>query len=166
MTLPPGITLPTIPVLTPGGLSNGATSIFDQAATAAVVADLETSLPGDPTAFTTIVLYPDYAIASAQDPNDPGTATGAIWRAGQVLGGVGIPAIGDGQPFSTADVDWGAVAGVVAQAPQLLGDPTAEVTHVIVQRWVFDADRPVRVLVYAGFGYVEAAADGTVVATH
>ena len=55
---------------------------------------------------------------------------------------------------------------MVGQAPTLLGDPTGGVTHVIVSRRDFAADRPMRILVYAGDGYVEAGPDGAIIATH
>ncbi len=160
----PGHHVPDNPV-TPGQLPGGARSLFDQPATGAVVGDLEQYLPGDPTKFTSVILYPDYAVVSAQDPGDPENTVGAMWRAGRVTGFPGIPAFDiDTHTFTTADVNWDAVSGAVAQAPALLG--ADEVTHVIVERWDFEPDLPVRILVYAGDGYVEVAADGTIIGTH
>lgn len=166
-TLPPATTLPDLTLPNGGGLPNGASSVFDQAATSAVVGDLEAYLPGDPTQFTEIVLYPTYAIAVAQDPANPDETVGALWRDGKAGSGPSIPSFDiDSELFASADVQWDKVSEIVAQAPTLLGDPGEEVTHVIVQRWSFEPDLPVRILVYAGRGYVEAGADGTVIGTH
>ncbi len=163
----PDITIPdiTIPKVTPGKLPGGAGALFDQPATSAVIGELEQYLPGDPTKFTSVILYPDYAVVSAQDPGDPENTVGAMWRAGKVTGFPGIPAFDVAtHTFTTADVNWDAVSGAVAQAPALLG--ADEATHVIVERWDFEPDVPVRILVYAGDGYVEVAADGTIIGTH
>jgi hypothetical protein len=54
---------------------------------------------------------------------------------------------------------------VVAEAPSLVGDPSNGVSHVILSRRRIHDDRPVRILVDAGGGDVEAADDGAIIAT-
>lgn len=116
-----------------------------------------------------MVLYPTYAIASAQDPADPTSTVGALWRGGATTPMPGFPVQDiDTHRFTRADVNWAAVAGLVAQAPGMMNAPTGTVSHVIVLRWDVDQALPIRVLVYvdeAG-GYIEADANGAVVATH
>jgi hypothetical protein len=150
------------------GIPGGAVALWDTAATGPLMGQFEQSMAGDPTEFTMVVLYPDYAVASAQDPANPTKTVGSVWRAGAFTGFPGTPSNDiASDAFTTADVNWDAIGGLVAQAPALLNVPGNAVTHVIVQRWVFDPTLPLRVLVYVdGAGYVEASADGQVVATH
>ena len=168
----PGAPVPeataTAPAPPPAGLDPSA-SLYDPAALPQLVDLFEQLIPGEPTQFTQIVLYPTYAIASAQDPADPASTVGVLWRAGATTPMPGFPVQDiETHRFTAADVNWPAVAGLVAQAPQLMNVPTGTVSHVIVLRSDFDPTLPIRVLVYvdeAG-GYVEADANGAVVATH
>ena len=166
------LTIPDFPDVFPGvpsgqGLPNGATSLFDSAATGAIVGLLDDELPGEPTQFNMIIIFPDYALASGVDPDDPGSTVGAVWLAGQVSEGPGMPSVEDvAEVFAATDVDWGAISKLVAEAPALVGGDDGTVTHVIIQRWAFEDGSPLRVLVYVdGEGYVQAAPDGTVLAT-
>ena len=163
----PDITIPdiTFPKVTRDSCPAAPRSLFDQPATGAVVGDLEQYLPGDPTKFTSVILYPDYAVVSAQDPGDPENTVGAMWRAGRVTGFPELPGVRHRHPHvHNRRRELGRGSGAVAQAPTLLG--ADEVTHVIVERWDFEPDLPVRILVYAGDGYIEVAADGTIIGTH
>jgi hypothetical protein len=167
ITAPTGAVPATVPSTTPGTVPDRVSNLWEIATTRPLIDQLDQALPGDPTEFTMVVIYPDYAVAAAQNPDDPANTVGALWRNGAVGAGPAIPASDiDTHTFTEADVDWDAIGGLVAQAPQLLGAAGA-VTHVIVERWDFDPALPMRILVYVeGAGYVEAGADGTVVGTH
>jgi hypothetical protein len=69
--------------------------------------------------------------------------------------------------FAMSDVDWSALAPLVAASPAAASAPADVVDHVVVQRWGFDPAYPMRVLVYLSGGtLIEAGVDGKVIAVH
>ncbi len=155
------------------GLGNDVTSLFDPTAAGALATTFEDGLAGDPTQFTEIVVYPDYAFATIQDPDQPSHIDRFGWRSGKIDGGTPQPSFSGLEPptvFSEADVNWDAIADLAAQAPALAGVEEGKVSHVIINRSVFRDGDPLTINVYVsgprGSAYIEADAQGTVVAVH
>jgi hypothetical protein len=156
------------PVVVPA-LPLGATSLFEPGVAAALAPLLDQAIPGEPTQFTSIDVHPDFAATIVQDATDPTRTVRFTWRAAGVTTDepqqepVDISA----SLFTTSDVDWDRLATLVAAAHGLLHTANDPVTHVVVQRWGFDPTFPMRFLVYAASSrFIEAAADGTVLAVH
>lgn len=177
-----GSTLPTPPTIQPVATEpappptefpGGATSVYDTAATRAVTDQLDLGLAGEPTQFTQIVLARDQAVATAEDPTQPDRLIGAYWIGGSVQAAT-ITSSGGGDLgpllFTGGEVNWEAIGGLVAGAPALLNLADGQVTSVVVQRVGFGQTPPIVIDVYVqgagGQGYVEAAADGTILGTH
>ncbi len=154
------------------GLSGNEQNLFEGAAPAALVTALDNGLPGQPTAFTEIDLYGDYAIATAQNPTLPDHLDRYMWRTGTL--GSGDPQTNDADApskvFTIADVQWNAIGSLVAQAAALSNVEQGEVSYVLVSRDYFTDGAPIKIRVYVngprGSAYIEAAADGTVIAVH
>jgi len=154
------------------GLDDTVRTLFEGPAPAAVVAAFERSIGGAPTRFTEILIYSDYAFASAQDPAIPTHVDEYGWRQARV--GAPSPEANredlESELFGAADVDWSAVGRLTAQAPSLLSVEEGRISHVIVGRSSFAADRAVTVRVYVSgprdSGYLEASATGEVVAAY
>jgi hypothetical protein len=164
---PPPTTAPPPPATAfPGGVG----SLYEGNAARAIVDQFEFVLAGDPSQLTQVYIAPDYAIATAQDPAQPGKLVGAFWRDG-ALGDASITTTGgDGdlsyQIFSENDVNWDSLAVLVPQAAGLLGIADGQVTSVVVQRVGIGNPPPVVIDVYvegaAAKGFVEASAAGDV----
>jgi hypothetical protein len=165
-TPPPTTPPPPPPTAFPGGVG----SLYEGNAARAIVDQFEFVLAGDPSQLTQVYIAPDYAIATAQDPAQPGKLVGAFWRDG-ALGDASITTTGgDGdlsyQIFSENDVNWDSLAVLVPQAAGLLGIADGQVTSVVVQRVGIGNPPPVVIDVYvegaAAKGFVEASAAGDV----
>ena len=65
-------------------VSEDVTFLYQGEAAGAVAAALDAGIPGEPTQFTDIAIYTDYAISTAQDPAVPGRFDQYIWRTGTV----------------------------------------------------------------------------------
>ena len=144
-------------------------SLFESAAAALIAPAVEAAAPGDPSGFTSIAIYPAYAVATVRDPANPARTIRVTIRGSQVVADEPVTEPADLAPslFSMADVNWAAVAPLVAAAPAAANAPTDVVDHVVVQRWGFDPAYPMRLLVYLGNGtLIEAGTDGTVIAVH
>ncbi|MCU1398181.1 MAG: hypothetical protein JWN62_1290, partial [Acidimicrobiales bacterium] len=68
-------TLPTPP---PTDFPDGAATLYDGSAPRAVVEQMSFVLAGAP--LTQVVITPDFAVATAQDPSNPGQLIAAQWR--------------------------------------------------------------------------------------
>ncbi|TPW10071.1 MAG: hypothetical protein FD127_3910 [Acidimicrobiaceae bacterium] len=154
----------TSPATSPGATAPAATvSLFDEGGAPAVVAAFEAAISGEPSRFMQIILYPDYAFASAQDANTPTHVDEYPWREGAVGASSPVTLFGDGDLeaslFSASDVDWAFIARAVVEAPTTLAVEEGAVSHIIVDRSVFTDDFSVVVRVYVtgprGGGYVE-----------
>jgi len=146
-------------------IPGGAADLFDPAASADVLDQIDTALPGNPTTFNQLTIYPEYAIGSALVGND---VDGRLWRRGKLTDWPGLPAVAQPGGFTLDDVSTDAIAKAVDAAPLALNDPAADPSYVIVERSSFDDARPLVIMVYVNGGshYVEADANGTVLATH
>lgn len=148
------------------GLSGGELHLYDGGAAAAVTAALDAAAPGEPTLFTQIGLYGDYAIVTAQDPTRPERLDQYTWR----TAAVGTPTpqpdnpAAPGLAFGVAEVNWNAITALAAEAPRLAGVEGGEVGYVIVTRDTFVEVGPVVVRIYVngprGSAVVEATAAG------
>lgn len=136
---------------------------------AATVAALDAGIIGDPTNFTEIILYPEYAFAIAQDPTRPERLDRYQWQDGSV--GAPSPQTNDpdaaSKVFTIDAVQWDAIAALAAEAPRLAAVEEGEVTHVYVNRDVFTDVHDVVVRIYIsgprGNAFIEATPDGTVI---
>lgn len=168
----------TVPVATgpPPPISlfpGGGTSVYDAVSTRAIADQLELALAGEPTQFTQIILLGDKAVATAQDPAQPSQQIGAYWQDG-AIGNATITSSGGGDItpllFTEGEVNWEAVAGLVAGAPGQLNMADGQVTSVVVQRAGRGNPIPIVIDVYVngsgGERFLEAAADGSVIGLH
>ena len=108
-------------------------------------------------------------MATVRDPANPARTIRVTVRGSQVVADEPVTQPADLTPstFSMADVNWAAVAPLVAASsrPRRTRRPTSSTR--VVQRWGFDPAYPMRLLVYLGNGtLIEASTDGTVIAVH
>jgi hypothetical protein len=144
-------------------------SLFDPSVAALIAPAVEAAAPGDPSQFTSIAVYPAYAVLTVSDPTNAARTIRLTERGADVVADEPITQALDVTPslFTLADVDWSRLAPLVAAAPTAAGVPGDTVDHAVVQRWGFDPAFPMRFLVYLSGGqFVEASSDGTVIAVH
>jgi len=140
--------------------------LYEGAAASAVVAALDAGIPGEPTQFTDISLYTDYAIGTAQDPTMPGRFDQYIWRTGTVNPPTPQPDDPDSAnvTFTIDEVNWNAITALAADAPRLAGVDGGAVSYIIVSRDAIIEVGPIVVRIYVngprGSGVVEATAAG------
>ena len=153
------------------GLTGGEQNLWEGEGMARMAAVFDASIAGEPTNFTQITFYSDYSFAIAQHPTVPNQLDQYGWR----LGVVDPPtpqSNDDDAPnmvFTIDQVNWSAIAGVAAQANSLLGITDGEISHIMVDKGIFsDGNVTVRIYVTSprASGYIEVAADGTVLATY
>lgn len=153
------------------GLTGGEQNLWEGEGLARMAAVFDASIAGEPTNFTQISFYSDYAFAIAQHPTVPNQLDQYGWRLG-VLDPPTPQSNDDDAPnivFTVDQVNWSAVAGVAAQANSLLGISDGEISHVMVDKGIFsDGNVTVRIYVTSprASGYIEVSADGTVLATY
>jgi hypothetical protein len=122
---------------------------------------------GDGAKAVEVVLYTDYGFADIRDPEHPNQILEFGWRDGSVQGpertdpfpGTDL----DAESFRMTRVNWDALPGLVANAPERAHLPRGEVTHVIVTSDLPFSDRFIfRIYVTApnGSDYVVATIDG------
>ncbi len=122
---------------------------------------------GDGAKAVEVVLYTDYGFADVRDPDHPNRLLEFGWRDGAVQGpepaepfpGTDL----DAESFRMTRVDWDALPGLVAAAPERANLPRGEVTHVIVTSDLPFSNRFIfRIYVTApnGSDYVVATIDG------
>ena len=171
------ITIPTfpgisIPASTGGGIGDDGTpvvSLLLNGGPAATVAALDAGIPGDPTNFVEIILYPEYSFATAQDPTKPDHLDRYLLRSGSL--DAPDPQSNDADApskvFTIDAVDWAAIAALAAEAPRLAVVEEGEVTHIIITRDVFTEVHDVVVRIYIsgprGSAFIETTPDGTVI---
>jgi HEAT repeat protein len=83
-----------------------------------------------------VVVYPDFAMATAPEPTAPGGVGSFFLRNGAVTGPDASHATCD-KTFNLAEVDFSVLPRVVQEAPGKAGAPDAKVTHVSLGRGVF-----------------------------
>lgn len=147
-------------------VSEDVTFLYEGEAAAAVAAALDAGIPGEPTQFTEISIYTDYAISTAQDPAVPGRFDQYIWRTGTVNPPTAMPDNPDAAnvTFTIGEVNWNAITALAADAPRLAGVEGGEVSYIIVSRTAFIEVGPIVVRIYVngprGSAVVEATAAG------
>jgi hypothetical protein len=169
-TLPLDPTQTTVAPVTPTVPSVNA---FTDGGAPAVMAAYEAAISGEPARLMQVILYPDYAFATAQDANNLAHVDQYPFRDGVVGASAPVELVGGGDLesnlFNLTDVDWTFIARAVAEAPGLV--PQIEegaVTHIIVERSPFTPDFAVEVHVYVGgprgSGYLRYTPTGTFIA--
>jgi hypothetical protein len=145
--------------------------LYQGSGAAAVAAALDAGIPGEPTQFTDIAIYTDYAISTAQDPAVPGRFDQYIWRTGTVSAPTAQPDDPDSAnvTFTIDQVNWDAITALAAEAPRLAAVEGGEVGYIIVSRDAFIEVGPIVVRIYItgprGSAVVEATPNGEFVKT-
>jgi hypothetical protein len=168
--VPRDITVPTIPNITvPTNEPPGAVNLFTGTQAGAMVADVAAARGADPLRILQVVIYPTYAFAQVQDPNQPTYVDEFPWRDGRVGTSQPVRLFGDGDLesnlFSSTEVAWDAIPAAIATAAEQAAIPDGEITHVIVERDLpFKPDIVVRVYVNSPreSAYVEFDSQGNV----
>jgi len=151
------------------GLTGNEQTIFQGGAPGAVAAAFDTAIAGEPTMFLEMLLYPDYAFATAQNSTLPDHFDRFGWRSGTV--GSPSPEQNDAESatavFSIDQVNWAGLTALVADAVNLTKVEQGAVTHVSVGRNTFSAELAIVVRVYVSgprsSAFIEADANGTVI---
>jgi hypothetical protein len=157
----------TIPNVSGDG-SDGGVSELIGGGPAATVAALDAGIPGDPTNFIEIILYPGYSFGTAQDPIQPDHIDRYMLQSGTLQ--APEPETNDpdapNKVFTIDAVDWTAIAALAADAPRVAAVEEGEVTHIIINRDIFTDVHDLVVRIYLtgprGSAFIEATADGTV----
>jgi len=156
----------------PLGLGDDVETLFQADAPLRVASLFEDMLPGEPTRFTQILLYPYYAFATVQDPTQPTHLDQYTWRSGAL----GTPSAQQSSAdlefrlFGAGDVNWVAVAQIAAQAPALTDVEGGSVSHIVVERSTFQPTLAAVVRIFVngdrGSGFVEVGHAGDILAVH
>ena len=166
------VVLPTAPPVTaPPVTAPPSVSLFVDGGAPAVIGTFEGAISGEPSRFMRVILYPDYAFATAQDANIPTHVDEYPWRDGVVGASSPVQLMGDGDLeanlWNATEVDWAFIARAVVEAPGLTTVEQGVVSHIIVERSVFTTDFAVVVRVYVtgprGGGYVEYTPAGVLI---
>lgn len=173
----PAVTLPTAPPQTvapetaPPVTAAPLVSNFADGGAPGLMASYDAAISGEPSRMMQVVIYPDYAFATAQDANAPTHVDEYPWRDGVVGPSSPVTLTGSGDLesnlWNVTDVDWTFLARAVAEAPGLTTVEEGAVSHIIIERSVFTADFSVVVRVYVtgprGGGYVEYTPTGVLI---
>ena len=162
------ISIPNFPDASTGGNGDAGISQLLDGGPAATVAALDAGIPGDPTNFVEIVLYPGYAFGTAQDPVQLDHIDRYQWQDGVL--GAPSPQTNDpdatSKAFTIDAVNWTVIAALAADAPRAAAVEQGEVTHIFITRDVFNEAHDVVVRIYItgprGSAFIEATPDGTV----
>ena len=157
----------TIPNLSGDGSDSGVSELIG-GGPAATVAVLDAGIPGDPTNFIEIILYPGYSFGTAQDPIKPDHIDRYMLQSGTLE--APDPQTNDpdapNKVFTIDAVDWTAIAALAADAPRVAAVEEGEVSHIIIDRDIFTDVHDIVVRIYLtgprGSAFIEATADGTV----
>jgi hypothetical protein len=154
------------------GLVGDEETLFEGAAPGRVAAFFDTQLPGEPTRFTEILLHPDYAFATVQDPNLPANLDQYQFRSAKIGAKSPQTSVDDVESmlFSAGQINWVAVAQVAEQAPRLVEVADGHVSHIIVNHSAFAPTHAAVVRIYVtgarGSGFLELAPTGEILAAH
>lgn len=152
------------------GLVNGEETLFEGEAPSRMVAYFDAQLQGEPTRFKEILLYPDYAFATIQDPVLPANLDRYQFRSARVGSKDPQPSVDgvESMLFSAGQINWVAVAQVAEQAPGLLEVTDGRVSHIIVNSSAFAPTHAAVVRIFVtsprGSGYLELAPTGEILA--
>ena len=151
------------------GLDGSEPFLWVGEAPTAVATALDNGIAGQPTSFLEISLFPDYAIATAQNPALPDHFDRYTWRAANVDAGTAMPNDAEAatMTFSIDQMDWAALARVAADAVSISKVEQGEISHITVARDIFgDAPDLVARIYVSGprsSAFIQIAADGTVI---
>ena len=137
---------------------------------AKLAAALDDGIAGTPTNFTEIIIFTDYASATAQNPQLLDHLDRYGWRVGKI--DTPTPMSNDpdaaAKVFTINDMNWDALTAAVAEAPRTLNVEEGVLSHVIVTRSVFIEGNPLVGRIYVtgprSSGYIEVDINGTVLA--
>ena len=120
------------------GLPDDVETLLEDGGVKAVVGAFEDEI-GSPLRVTELVVYPDYAFATAQDPAIPTNLDRYGWRSGDVSSPDAQSNQDDLETalFSTDEVNYDVIANIAAQAPTALGIPDGETSYIIITRTGF-----------------------------
>mgnify|MGYP000924577127 CR=1 FL=1 len=144
--------------------------LWDAGAPAAIATAFDNGIDGQPTNFTQISLYSDYAFATAQNTTLPDHFDQYGWRTGSLSSGAPQPNDADAATltFTVADMNWNALAAVAADAVNVSKVEEGTISHIIVDRDDFSDSHPLIARIYVSgprsSAYIEVGADGTVIA--
>jgi hypothetical protein len=145
-------------------------SLFSADRAGAIVDEIAGARGATPLRALRILIYPEYMFAQVQDPTIPDNIDEYQWR-GELGAAEPVKLTGSDELephlFSASEVNWGAIPALVEAAPATAQIIDGEVTHVIVERPLpFSNDVRLRVFVSGtrADGYIDADADGTVIA--
>lgn len=167
---PPESAPSTEPAAVPADVDPTAGSLFEGDRVGPVVDEIAAARGADPLRVLRMLVYPEYAFGEVQDPSIPENVDEYRWRGElEAPEPVRLIAVDDLEAalFTADEVDWSAIAPLVAGAPGAVQIPDGEVTHVIVERPLpFSADVRMRVFVNGArdSGYVDADANGVIIA--
>lgn len=153
------------------GLTGDEQYLWQGEAMVTVTSVFDDLLPGQPTQYTELDFFTDFAIATAQNPAKPDHLDSYTWRMGHITGPEPEQNDADApsKVFTAADVDWAAISAVADTAASVLQVEQGAVAYVLVSRDSFTEGAPVIVRIYVtgprGSRYMEVAADGTVLRT-
>ncbi|HQZ37250.1 MAG TPA: hypothetical protein PK020_22680 [Ilumatobacteraceae bacterium] len=154
------------------GLTGNEQTLFQGAAPGALAIAFDAAIPGEPTMFQEVRLYPDYAFATVQDSTLPDHFDEYGWRTGKI--GSPSPQQNDAEAanavFSIDQVNWAGLSALVADAVNVSKVEQGAVTHLSVDRDSFSDGGAIAIRVYVdgprSSAYIEADANGTVIAVH
>jgi hypothetical protein len=145
-------------------------TLFEGDRVRSVIEEIAVARGADPLRVLRLVIYPEYLFADVQDPAIPENVDEYQWR-GELRAAEPVRLVGvedlETSLFSADEVDWSAIASLVAGAPQAVQIDDGEVTHAIVERPLpFSTDIRIRVFVVGAraSSFVDADANGTVIA--
>lgn len=154
------------------GLTGNEQTLFQGAAPGMLATAFDAAIPGEPTMFLEMLLYPDYAFATAQNSTLPDHFDEYIWRTARI--GTPSPKQNDAAAansvFSIDQVNWAGLSALVADAVNVSKVEQGAVTHLSVGRDTFSPGGAIVIRVYVdgprSSAYIEADANGTVIAVH
>jgi hypothetical protein len=164
-----------------GGNGSDGDLLRDRSAAVDAVAQIEKAVGARPARIRDITIYPEYAIAEAQDPKNSEHIDRYMWRDGDVGHPEPVQLSGPqdqilGELFSTSAVRWRHLPKLVRTAERALerAQPTriedARGSYVIVRRSSGGGDAVVTISVYAEgprrSGYAELTPTAEVVGVH
>lgn len=145
--------------------------LWQAGAAPGLATSFDDAIPGSPTKFLEIVIYGDYAFATAQDPVKSDHLDRYSWRDGSVSSPSPESNRDDleGKTFTIAEVPWDKLQALLATAETELKVEDATTRYFIIDKNNFGDDGlTIRVYVSGprSSGYVAADATGTITAVY
>jgi hypothetical protein len=146
-------------------------ALWQGAAPDALAEDLDDEIPGAPTKFAEIIIYGDYAIATAQDPTRSERIDRYTWRNGSVDNGTPQSNRDDleGKTFTVDEVPWAKLEALMDETQARLQIEDVNAQYFIIDKGTFGEEGlTVRAYVSGprGSGYAQADETGTIVTVY